>query len=81
MPARRAIEPVAAILALRVGEALLLFALWTLTVHFSVSDIIFKDQTTFRTNLGIASMIGCLTTRRRADKNRVTRITPVFTAF
>ena len=81
MPASRAIEPVAAILALRVGEALLLFALWALTVHFAVSDVIFKDQTAFCTNLGIASMIGRLATRRRADKNRVTRIAPVLAAF
>ena len=81
MAASRAVEPVAAILALRVGEALLLFALWTLTVHFTVSDIIFKDQAAFRTNLGIASMIGRLATRRRADKNRMTRITPVLSAL
>ena len=81
MPTSRAIEPVAAILALRVGEALLLFALWTLTVHFAVSDVICKSPTSFCTTLGVASMIGRLATRRRADKNRVTRITPVFAAL
>ena len=78
VPASRAIEPIATILALGVGKALFLFALGTHAIHLAIGDIVFKDQATFRTDFGVATMIRSLTTRRRTDKNRMTGITPVF---
>lgn len=80
MPAGRAVEPVAAIFALRVGKPLLFLALGTFTIHFSAADIIFKNEVAFYTNLGITAVIDFLTARRRADKDRVTGITPVLAA-
>ena len=75
-----AIEPVTTILALRVGETLLLLAFWALAIHLAIGDVVFEDQTAFCTDLGIAAMIGLLATRRRTDKNRMTRVTPVLAA-
>ena len=80
MPTTRAIEPIAAILALGIGKPLFLFALGALAIHLAVGDIIFKNQAALGANLGIATMVGSLTTRRRADKNRVTGVTPVLAA-
>lgn len=77
MPASRAIEPIAAILALGIGKPLLLFALGTHAIHLAVADVIFKNQATFRTSFSVATMICSLTARCRADKNRMTGITPV----
>ena len=73
----RAVEPVAAILALWVGKTLLLLALGTHTIHLAVGHVIFKDQPAFCTDLGIATMIGSLAARCRADENRMTGVTPV----
>ena len=75
-----AIEPVAAVLALRVGKTLLLFTLGTLAIHFTVGDVIFKNQAAFCTDFGLTTMIGGLTARCWTDKNRMTGITPVLTA-
>jgi hypothetical protein len=80
VPASRAIEPVAAILALGIGEALLLFTLGTFAIHLTVSDVIFKNQTAFCTDFGITTVIGCLAARCRTDKNRMTGVTPILTA-
>ena len=80
MSTARAIKPIATILALGIGKPLLLFALGTLTIHLAVGDIVLEDETAFCTDLGVATMVGGLTTRRRADKNRMTGITPVLTA-
>lgn len=77
MPASRAIEPIAAILALGIGEPLLLFALGTHSIHLAGADVIFKNQSTFCTNFGVATMICGLTARRRTDKNRMAGVTPV----
>ena len=79
MAASRAVEPVATIFALRIGEALLLFTLGALAIHLTVSDVIFKNQAAFCTNFGITAVIGCLAARCRTNKNRMTGITPVFT--
>jgi hypothetical protein len=78
MAASRAIEPIATILALWVGKALFLFALWTHAIHLAIGDVVFKNQAAFCTNLGITTMIRSLTAWRRTDKNRMTGITPVF---
>ena len=80
MAAGRAIEPVAAVLALRVGQSLLLLALGTLAVHLAMADVFFKDQAAFRTDFGIPTMIRGLATRRRADIDGVTIVTPVLAA-
>ena len=77
--ASRAIEPVATILALGIGETLLLFTLGALAIHLAVSDVIFKNQAAFCTDFGITAMIGCLAAWCRTDKNRMTGITPVLT--
>lgn len=75
-----AIEPIAAIFALGVRQALLLFALGTLPVHLAIGNIVFKDQAALRANLGITTVIRRLTTRRRADKHRMTGIAPILAA-
>lgn len=77
MSARRAVEPIATILALWVREALLLFTFGTLAIHLAIGDIVFENQTAFSTNLGIAAVIWCFATRHRANKNCMTRVTPV----
>jgi hypothetical protein len=77
VPTGRAVEPVAAILALRVGKTLFFLALGTHTVHLAVRNVICKDQPAFCTDLGIATMIGSLAARCRADENRMTGVTPV----
>lgn len=78
MPTSRTVEPIATILALWVGKTLFLFALGTHAIHLAIGNVVFENQTTFCTNLGITTMIRSLTTRRRTDKNRMTGITPVF---
>jgi len=78
--AGRAIEPVAAILALGIGKTLLLFTLGALAIHLTVGDVIFKNQAAFCTDFGITTMIGSLAARCRTDKNRMTGITPVLPA-
>lgn len=80
MATGRAIEPVAAILALGVGEPLLFFAFGTHAIHLAMFNVIFEDQSAFRTNLGIATMVGGFAARSRAGKDGVTGITPVFAA-
>ena len=80
MPTSRAIEPVATILALGVGEPLLLFTLGALAVHLTVGDVIFKNKSAFCTDLGITPMIRGLAAWRWADKNRTAGVTPVLTA-
>lgn len=72
MAASRAIEPITAILALGVGQPLFFLTLWALAVHLAMGDIIFKDQPTLRTDLGITAVIGGLTAWRRANEHRVT---------
>ena len=80
MTAGRAIEPIAAILALRIRQALPFFAFGTLTVHLFVGDIFLKKQTALCTHLGITSMIWRLTPWCRTNVYRMTGVTPVFTA-
>jgi len=69
--ATRAVEPVAAVLALRIGETLLAFAFGTLAVHFTLSDVVFENQPALGTDLCVTTMIGGLATWRRTGKNRV----------
>jgi len=68
----RAIEPVPAILALRVRQSLFLFTLGTHAIHFMAGNVIFENQSTFRADFGIAAVIGSLAARGRANENRVT---------
>ena len=75
----RAIKPIRTVLTLRIGKPLLLFALGTHTIHLAVGDIVFKNQAAFCADLGVATMVGGLTARRRADKDRMTGVTPVLT--
>ena len=80
MATSRAVEPVATILALRIGEALLLFTLGALAIHLTVGDVILKNKAAFCTDFGITTMIGSLAAWCRADKNRMTGVTPVLPA-
>ena len=80
MAAGWAIKPIATIFTLGVGKPLFLFTLGTPPIHLAIGDVVFKDQTAFCTNLGIATMIRCLTTRSGTDKNSMTGVTPVFAA-
>jgi hypothetical protein len=43
MATGRAVEPVTAILALRIGKALFLFTFGALTVHLAVGDVFFEE--------------------------------------
>jgi len=72
MAAGGAIEPVPAILALRVRQSLFLFTLGTHAIHFMAGNVIFENQSTFRADFGIAAVIGSLAARGRANENRVT---------
>ena len=78
--AGRAIEPVAAVLALRVRQPLLFLALGTLAIHLAMADVFFKDQAAFCADLGIPAMIRGLASRRRADIDSMTIVTPVLAA-
>jgi len=78
--AGRAIEPVATVLALRVRQPLLFLAFGTLAIHLAMADVFFKDQAASRTNLGIPAMIRGLASRRRADIDGMTVVTPVLAA-
>ena len=78
MTTGRAIEPVAAVFTLRIGKTLLLFTLRALAIHFAVGDIFLEEQSTLGAHLGITAVIWSLATRRRANVNRVTGVTPVF---
>jgi hypothetical protein len=80
VPTGRTIEPVATVLALRIGEPLFLFTFWAHAVHLAIGDVVFEDHPAFCAALGIAPMIGRLAARCRANENRVTGITPVFAA-
>lgn len=80
MAAGRTIEPVAAVLALRVRQPLPLLALGTLPIHLAMADVFFKDQAAFRADLGIPAMIRGLASRRRADIDGMTIVTPVLAA-
>lgn len=77
MAAGRTIKPIAAILALWIRKALLLFTLGTLAIHLAMGDVLLKDQAAFHTNLGIPAMIRGLASRCRADIDSMTVITPV----
>ena len=80
MSASRTVEPVAAILALRIGKTLFLFALGAHAVHLAVGNVFIKDQAAFHTNLGVPAMIRSLASRCRTDIDRMTVVTPVFAA-
>ena len=75
----RTIKPIRTILALGIGKPLLLFALGAHAIHFAVGYIVFENQAAFCADFGIATMVGSLTARRRADKDRMTGVTPVLT--
>jgi len=78
--AGRTIEPVAAVLALRVRKPLLFLALGTLAIHFAMGNVFIKDQTALRTDLGVPAMIRSLASRCRTDIDGMTVVTPVFAA-
>ena len=80
MPATRAVEPVATILALRIRKPLLALALGTLAIHLAAGDVILEDQATLGAHLGITAMIRGFTSRRRACEDRMTMITPILAA-
>ena len=80
MTAGWTIEPVAAILALRVRKALFFLALGTLAIHLAVGNVFIKDQAAFHTNLGVPAMIRSLASRCRTDIDRMTVVTPVVAA-
>jgi hypothetical protein len=75
-----AIEPVAAILALRVRKSLFFLALGTLAIHFAMGNIFIKNQAAFRTDLGVPAMVRSFAPRCRTDIDRMTVVTPVFAA-
>jgi hypothetical protein len=78
--AGRTIEPVPAVLALRVRKSLFFLALGTLAVHLAMGNVFIKDQAAFRTDLGVPAMIRSLASRCRADIDRMTIVTPVVAA-
>ena len=78
--AGRTIEPVAAVLALRIGKALFFLALGTLAIHLAMGNVLIKDQTAFGTDPGVPAMIRGLAARCRADIDRMTVVTPVVAA-
>ena len=80
MTAGWAIEPVTAILALRVRQPLLFLALGALSIHLAMADVFFKDQAAFRADFGVPAMIRGLAARRRADIDGMTIVTPVLAA-
>ena len=80
MAAGRAIEPVATVLALGVRKPLFFLALGTLAIHLAMSDVFFKDQAAFRTDLGVPAMVRSFAPRCRTDIDRMTVVTPVFAA-
>ena len=80
MTAGRAVEPVAAVLALRVGQTLFFLAFGALPVHLAVVDVFFEDQAALGTDLGIPAMIRGFTARRGADIDGVTVVAPVLAA-
>ena len=79
MSTTRAIKPIRTILTLGIGKPLLLFALGAHAIHLAVGDIVFENQAAFCADLGVATMVGSLTARRRADKDRMTGVTPILT--
>ncbi len=81
MSTTRAIEPVFAISALRVGKTLLLAAFWTLPVHFLMINVIFKQQSAFRTELGLAIKNNRFAILLRTDKNRPTTTAVILPLF
>jgi hypothetical protein len=76
-----AIEPVFAIAALWIGKALFFAAFWTLPVHFLMINVIIKQQSTFRTELGLAIKNNRLAILLRADKNRPTTTAEILPLF
>ena len=80
MTAGRTIEPVAAVLALRIRKALFFLALGTLAIHFSMGNIFIKNQAAFRTDLGVPAMVRSFASRCRTDIDRMTVVTPVVAA-
>ena len=80
MTAGWTIEPVAAILALRVRKALFFLALGTLAIHFAMGNIFIKNQAAFRTDLGVPAMVRSFAPRCRTDIDRMTVVTPVLAA-
>ena len=80
MTAGRTIEPVPAVLALRVRKSLFFLAFGALAIHLAMGDVFCKDQPALCADLGIPTMIRGLAARRRADIDSVTVVTPVLAA-
>jgi hypothetical protein len=81
MAAGRTVEPVAAVFTLLFGKALFFLALGALAIHLAIFHIVGEQQTTARTGLGIAPTNFSPAIGLRADKDRLTGTTPVFTFF
>lgn len=79
--AGRAVEPEFAVPALVLVEALFLFALGALPVHFTLIDIVGQQQAAARTFPGIVVADGGATTWQRADKHRLAGAAPVLAFF
>ena len=75
--AARTVEPVAAMLALGVGQSLLAFTLRALPVHLAAGHIILEEQAATGAKLGIATVVGCLAARIWADEHRLAPFAPV----
>ena len=81
MAASRTVEPVAAVFTLLFGKTLLFLAFGTLAIHLAVFHIVGEQQTAARTSFGIAPTNFRPAIGLRADKDRLTGTTPVFTLF
>ncbi len=62
---------------LLLGKTLLLFTLWTTTIHLAIAQIIFEKQSTARTFRHSGFMDNRFTTSYRAFKYGLTIVAPV----
>jgi hypothetical protein len=77
VPTGRAVEPIFAELALRLGKALFLLALGTLPIHLAGFHILLEEQPASGTDLHPRLTDFSTTTRRRAKKYRLACLAPV----
>ena len=77
VPTGRAVEPIFAELALRLGKPLFLFALGTLPIHLAGLHILLEEQPAARADLHPRLTDLSTAPRRRAKKYRLARLAPV----
>lgn len=77
MSAGGAIEPVAAVLALGIGQTLFTLAFRAFAVHFSIFDVFFEQQPALGTSFGVPPVVRRFAIGGGADEYGLTVFTPV----